>query len=107
MLLASVFAVVLRRVFLPSLELGSDDVHADELFSPFIRIFATVLVVCHALAQGTCELMDDDIDPCRVRYFVVGVRSIDLIQIVLIRPSLPELVNFQVCPICPVMVSIV
>ena len=72
-LLASVFAIVLAVVLLPSLELGGDDVHTDELLPPFVRVFSEVLIVCHTAAEGTCELVDNDIDHCSIRYFVVGV----------------------------------
>ena len=94
-------------VLVPSLELDDDDVHTDELLSPFIRVFPQVLIVCHTVAEGTCKLVDNDIDPCPIRYFGVGIQSINFIKIILDRASLPEFVNLQVCSICAVMVSIV
>ena len=39
-LLASVLTVVLAVVLVPALELGGDHIHANELLSPSIRIFA-------------------------------------------------------------------
>ena len=106
-LLSSILAVILAGVLLPSLELSSDDVHTDELLSPFIRVFPEVLIVCHTAAEGTCELVDNDIDHCPIWYFGVGVQSINFIKIVLDWASLPDFVNLQVCPICAVMVSII
>ena len=44
---ASVFAVVLAGVLVPSLELSPDDVNTDELLPPFIRIFMQMFVVRH------------------------------------------------------------
>ena len=105
--LASVFAIVLAGVLVPSLELGGDDVHTDELFSPFIRIFPQVLIVCQTAAEGTCELVNNDIDHCPIWYFGIGVQSIDLIEIMLDGSSVPEFVYFQWCPIGAGMVSIV
>ena len=98
MLLASVPAVVLAGVLLSSLELGGDDIHWNELLSPCIRIFAQVFVVCHAGAEGTCELVDDDLDTCPVWHFGICVQSINLIEVVLDWPSLPKCVYLQVCP---------
>ena len=86
---------------------SADDVHTDELLSPFISLFAEVLIVCHTAAEGTCELVTDDIDHCPIRYFGVGVQSINVIKITVDWSSLPEFVNLQVCPICQVMVSVI
>ena len=73
MLLPSVLAVVLAVVLVPALELGGDDIHANELISPFIRIFSEMLIVCHTAAEGTCKLVDNDLDHYPIRYFGVGV----------------------------------
>ena len=105
--LSSILAVILVRVLVPPLELGRDDVHADELLTPFIRVFPEVLIVCHTVAEGTCELVDNDIDHCPIRYVGVGVQSINFIKIILYWTSLPKFVNPQVCSICAVMVSII
>ena len=107
MLLAPVLAVFLARVLVSALELDADDIHAHTLFSPLIGIFAQVFVACHAAAEGTCELVDDGIDYCRVWYFCIGVQSINLIEVVLDWSSLPEFVYLQGCPIGAVMVSVV
>ena len=72
-LLASVLVVILVGVLVSALELGGDDIHTDELLPPFIRVFPEVLLVCHTAVEGTCELVDDDIDHCPIRYCVVGV----------------------------------
>ena len=72
-LLASVFAIVLAVVLLPSSELGGDDVHTDKFHPPFARVFTQVLIVCHTAAEGTCELVDYDIDHCHILYFGIGV----------------------------------
>ena len=106
-ILASVLLVILVAVFLTSLELGGDDVHTDELLPPFIRVFLEVLMVCHTAAEGTCELVDNDIDHCPIRYLVVGVQSINFIKIILDLASLPEFVNLQVCPVRTVLVCII
>ena len=63
--------------------------------------------MCHTGAEGTCELVDDDIDHCPVWYFGIGVQSINLIEVVLNWSRLRKLVYLQVCPIGAVMVSIV
>ena len=60
-------------MLVPSLELGGDDVHTDELLAPLVRIFMEVFVVRSAAAEGTCELCDDDRDHCLMRYFSTGV----------------------------------
>ena len=73
MLLASVLAVVLAGVLVPSLELAGDNVHTDELLPTFIRVFSKVLIVCHTALVGTYELVDNDIVYCPIRYFGVGV----------------------------------
>ena len=52
-LFASVLAVVLSAVLIPSLKLGGDDVHTDELLTPFIRVFPEVHLGCHTAAEGT------------------------------------------------------
>ena len=71
--LASVFAIVLAGVLVPALALDGDDVHTDELLSPFVRVFSQVLIVCHTAVEGTCKFVDNDIDHCSIRYFGVGV----------------------------------
>ena len=73
MRVSSVLAVVLAGVLVSVLQHGGDDIHANELLSPFIRIFTEVLIVCHTALEGTCELVDNDIDDCTIRYFGVGV----------------------------------
>ena len=100
-------AVILASVLVPSLERGGDDVHRDKLLPAFVRVFSEVLIVCHTAAEGTCELVDDDIDHCSIWHFGVGVQSIYLIHVIWIKAGLPEFVDFQVCPISAVMVSIV
>ena len=70
-------------------------------------VFPEVLIVCHTAAEGTCELVDNDIDHCPIRYFGIGVQSIDLIEVILDGSSLPEFMYLQVCTICLVMVSII
>ena len=55
-LLASFLVVILAGVLPPSLELGSDDVHADELLPPFIRVFLQVLIVSHSVAEVVMAL---------------------------------------------------
>ena len=72
-LLSSILAVILARVLVRSLERGADDVLLNQLLSLFIRIFAEVLILCHATVQGICELVENDIDPCPIRYFGLGV----------------------------------
>ena len=94
-------------MLIPLLELVGDDVHRDELLPPFIRVFPEVLIVCHTAAEGTCELVDNDIDLCPIRYFGVGVQSINFIKVILYCACLRDFVNLQVCPICTVKVSIV
>ena len=106
-LLASVFTVILARVLVPSLELGGDDIHTDELLPPFIGVFSEALVVCHTAAGRTCELVDNDIDHCPVLYFGIRIQSINLIEVVLASSSLPKFVYIQVCSIGAVMVSII
>ena len=64
-------------------------------------------MVCHTAAEGTCELVDNDIDHCPVWYVGIVVQSINLIEVVLDWYRLPEFVYLQVCPIGAVMVSIV
>ena len=82
-LLASVLAVVLAGVLVSVLELGGDDIHTDELLPPYIRVFPKILMVCHTAAEGTCELVDNDIDQCPIRYFGVGLQSNNFIKIIL------------------------
>ena len=82
-LLASILVVILAGVFVALLELGSDDVYTDELLPPFVRVFPEVLIVCHTAAEATCELVDNNIDHCPIRYFVVGVQSINFMKIIL------------------------
>ena len=107
MLLASVFAIVLAGMLVPSSELGGDDVHANELLPPFVRVFSWVLIVCHTAAERPCELVDNDIDYCPIWYFGVGVQSTNFVKVILDWASLPEFMNLQVCTICAVMVSII
>ena len=92
---------------MPSLARGGDDVHTDELLAPFVRVFSQVLIVCHTVGEGICELVVTDIDHCPIRYFGVGVPSINFIQIILHCARLPEFVNLEVCTICAVMVSVI
>ena len=94
-------------MFVPSLELGGDDVHTDKLLAPFVRVFPEGLIVCHTAAEWTCEFVDNDIDHCPIRYFGVGVQSINFVKVILDWASLPEFMNLQVCTICAVMVSII
>ena len=94
-------------MLVPSLELRSNDVHTDELLASFIRVFAKVLIVCHTAAEGTCELVDNDIDHCPIRHVGVDVLSINFIEIILDWSSVPEFGYRQVCPIGAVMVYIV
>ena len=82
-LLASVLAIILAGVLVPSFQLGGDDVHMDELLAPFIRVFPKVLVVCHTAAEEACELVDDGIDHCPIRYFGVGVQAINFVKVIL------------------------
>ena len=79
MLLPSFIAVVLAWVLEPSSELSGDDLHADELLPPFLRVLTEMFVVRHTAAEGTCELIDDDMDHCPIWYFSIGIQSIDLI----------------------------
>ena len=72
-------AVILAGVFVPSLELSGDDLHADELLPVFVRILRAVYIVRHTAAEGTCELIHKDSDHYPVWYFSVGVPSINLI----------------------------
>ena len=95
--LSSILAVILARVLVPSLELGGHDVHTDELLAPLVRDFSEVLTMYHTAAEGTCKLVDNDIDHCPVWYFGIGVQSINLIEVVLDWSSLPEFVYLQVC----------
>ena len=44
-LLSSILAVILAGVLVSALELSGDDIHANELLSAFIRIFAAVFIV--------------------------------------------------------------
>ena len=99
-------AVILASVLVPSLERGGDDVHIDKLLPAFVRVFSEVLIVCHTAAEGTCELVDDDIDHCSVCYFGIGIQSINLIEVVLYRTSQPKLMSLEICPIGAVVVSI-
>ena len=63
--------------------------------------------MCHTAAEWTCELVHDDIDHFPMRYFGIGILSINCIKVVLDWTSLPEFENLQVCPIRAVMVSII
>ena len=83
MLLASILVVILAGVLVPSLQLGRDDVHADELLSPLVRVFPKVLKVCYTAAEGACDLVDDDIDYGTIWYFSVGMQAINLMQVIL------------------------
>ena len=105
--LSSILAVILARVLVPPLELSRNDVYMDELLTPFIRVFPKVLIVCHTVAEGTCELVHNDNDHCPIRYVGVRVQSINFIKIILYWGSLPKFVNPQVYSICAVMVSII
>ena len=105
-LLASILVVILVEVLVPALEF-CNDIHAHELLAPFIRVYSKVLIVCHTAAQGTCKLVDNDINDCPILYFGVGVQSINCVKVFLDWASLPELVNLWVCPICAVIVSII
>ena len=78
-LLAAFLAVVLAGVLVSSLKLSSDDAHTDELLAPFIRILMEVFIERHSAAEGTCELIVDDIDYCPVWYFSIGIQLINLI----------------------------
>ena len=102
-----VLAVVLAGVLVPALELRGDDIHSDELLPPFVRVFSQVLIVCHTAAEGTCELFDNHLNHCPIRYFGIGVHSINFVKVILYWASPPEFMKLQVCPICAVMVSIV
>ena len=62
--LALVFTVILARMLVPLLELGGDDVHTDSLVAPFVRVSSELLIVCHTGVEGTCELVDNDVDHC-------------------------------------------
>ena len=53
-------------VLVLSLELSGDDVHKNEVLTPFIGILTEVFVVPHTAAKRTCEFTDDDIDHCPV-----------------------------------------
>ena len=106
-LLTSVLAVVRAGLPVPALELGGDANRANELLSQFHRLFAEVFIVCHTVAKGVCEVIDDDIDPYLAPYFGIDVQSINLIEILLNSSRLPELVCVQVCPICGVMLSMI
>ena len=81
----------------PSLELSGDDFHGDELLTPFAWILTQVLVGRHAAAEGTWELIDDNIDHCPIQYFGVAVQSINFVQEILDCASLPEFIYLQVC----------
>ena len=63
--------------------------------------------MCHTAAEGTCEIVDNDIDHCPLQDFGVGIQSINFVKVILDLASLPEFMNLQLCPICAVMVSIV
>ena len=76
MLLASVFAVLPARVLVHSLQLVGDDVHTHELLAPFAWILTELFLVRHAAAEGTCELIDNDIEHCPIWNFRMGVQSI-------------------------------
>ena len=89
------------------MQLSADDVQTVELLPPFVRILTEVFVVRLTAAEGTCDLIDDDIDHCPVRDVSIGILAMNFIWVVLNRACLPEFVDFQVCPICAVMVSIV
>ena len=82
-LLATMFAVVLAGVLVPSMQLSSDLVHSAELLAPFVRILIQVFVVRHTAAEGSCELIDDDINYCPISYCGLGIQSINLIEVVL------------------------
>ena len=43
--LASILAVIMAGVPVPSLELGSEDVHGHELSPPFLSVFAEVFLM--------------------------------------------------------------
>ena len=101
--LASVLAVVLAVVLVPALEFGGNDIHADELLPSFVSVFPKVLIVCHSAVEGTCEDLHDDMNHCPIRYFGVGVPSINFGKVILDWASLPEFVNLQVCPIWAVI----
>ena len=82
-LLVSILIVILAGVLVPSLEFCCDDVYADELLPPFIRVLPQVPIVCHTAVAGTCELVDNHIDYCPIRYFNVGVQSINFLNVIL------------------------
>ena len=95
---------MLARMLVPALELTGNDVHADELPPPFLRILAKVFIVGHTAGGGTCELVGDYIDACAIWYLGVGIQPINLVQVVLDRATLLEFMNLQVSSICTVMV---
>ena len=106
-LLAWILVVNLARVLVPPFEFCGDVLHANEFLPPFVRVLPKVPIMCHPAAQGTCELIDTDMDHCPVCYFRVGFQSINFIEVILNWASLPEFVNVQVCTICVVMVSVI
>ena len=70
-------------MLVPALELGGDDIYVDELLPPLVRGFSEVFVVRHTTAQGTCELVDDNIDHCPIWYFGVRVLWINFVKVIL------------------------
>ena len=90
-----------------ALELPGNDVHPDELLAAFGGVLSEGLTVCHAAAEGTGMLIDDNIDYCPVWYLSVGVQSINFVLVILDRASLPEFMDFPVCLISAVVVPVV
>lgn len=51
-LLVSIFIVVLARVFIPVLVLSRNDIHSDELCTPFGRVAVQMFIVYYATTEG-------------------------------------------------------
>ena len=62
------------------LELGSDEVHVEELLFPFGWIGAEVFVVSHGLAEARGNTVQDDVDEVMVSQLGVDIESIDIVQ---------------------------
>ena len=60
-------------MLVPLLKLGGDDIHMAELLPPLVRVLSDVPIVYNTAAQGTCVLVDNDIDNCPIRYFGIGI----------------------------------
>ena len=65
-------------IFLLLLELGSDEVHFEDLLLPLGWVRAEVFLACHGLAQARGNNVQDDIDPVVVSHLCIDIDSINI-----------------------------